>query len=164
MRKIIFLRGLPGSGKTSISNSLSEKLGWKVIKIDQFKSDYMREHPDADFLSEVVPHSYARAIETIKGIEDENIIVEELFRSIDLVISMQDLSRKKNMSQHWFKLERSMEALIKVGKERKRSIKNSPEVLNKMKDDLDSISIENEVVLEGEDLNMKFRKILDTIK
>jgi len=40
---IIFLGGLPGSGKTTITKLLSEKLDWKLFSIDRYKKELMEK-------------------------------------------------------------------------------------------------------------------------
>ncbi len=159
---IIFLRGLPGSGKTTIANLLSDKKGWKVISIDEYKKEIMKEYPEAHFITEIVPLSYKRALEEIDKVTGD-VIVEEILRNKDFVEQLNELNKTKKVETKWFKIVRNMEDIVKTNAERKRKVKPTSETLIKMNEQLNSIVIEGEIVINNESPEDSVEKILSSL-
>lgn len=145
----VFIRGLPGVGKTSIANSLAEKLQWKVISIDAFKKQLMNELPNADFVSEIVPASYQKGFEILEKYIDENVIIEEVFRNKEFVEKILIFCQQNNIPFQWFKIIRDKRLLQEVNSERKRTIKNDLEILNMFEEQINRIDIKNEVEIKN---------------
>ena len=119
---IIFLRGLPGTGKTVISNILAERLHCAVMHVDDFKRDFRKQYPQADFIKEVVPHSYAKTLEQIGEYASKDLIVEEIFRNEDFVRSLVDFISKNSIKAFWFKIVRDEKLLLEVDAARDRKV------------------------------------------
>jgi shikimate kinase len=160
---IIFLRGLPGSGKTTIAKELAEKLNTELISIDKYKKELMSEKPEANFVKEIVPESYKRALLELKNKKD-NLIVEEVFRNKEFVSNIEELCNQENINAIWFKITRTMEDIITTNNERKRGIKNTPEVLEMMNTQLNEIKIKNEIEIKNVSIDESVDTILKTIQ
>jgi len=109
---IIFIKGLPGSGKTVISDKISYHLKWNVIHVDQLKSKFTKQNPTADFLKEVLPFSYKQTNEELLKFKDDNMIVEEIFRNPSFVQGVLDFCKEYKIEYHWFLLKRDTNTLI----------------------------------------------------
>lgn len=163
---IIFLRGLPGSGKTSIAHKLEEKLDCaEVIHSDAFKIDYLKKHKDCDF-ADACKYSYSKTIKRLSTLSVKKIIiVEELFYDSDFVQKIRDFCREKNIRTFWFYLKRNLNKLLEIENSRKRKIKNTRGGLLKLQKDLDKIKIENEkIVLNDGNIDESVNFILENIK
>lgn len=159
---IIFLRGLPGSGKTTVAKLLAEKLSWNVVSIDKYKKELMEQNPEANFITEIIPGSYKKAFAELKD-KKENLIVEEVFRNKEFVNQLLELCREENIENKWFKITRDMSEIIKTNDERKRGIKNTPEILTMMENQLNEIVIEDEIQIKNELVEESVDEILKTL-
>jgi len=142
---IIFIRGLPGSGKTTISNLLAEKLQWQVIHADEFKKELMKQNPEANFIQEIVPGSYKKTIEKLQEYKDKNVIVEEVFRNKEFVQSVLDFCNQNCIHYKWFKIIHDETLLLQVYDERTRKVKMTKELYDLFKRQMNEIKIEGEI-------------------
>lgn len=87
---ILFISGLPGSGKSTIGKEVAERLNWKFIETDSFLSEEMKERVEKGELltSEqldkwiggfVIPNLVQ--IEQVQPIVAAGILAEEKFRN-----------------------------------------------------------------------------------
>lgn len=160
----IFIRGLPGVGKTTIARRLTDELGWPVKRVDDHKIAYMNEHPDADFIDEVVPHSHEQFLDELQESEHENLITEGLFKDRDLVSSANKICENKSIEPQWFLIERDREKLLEVESNRERKVKNSPEELEAMEEKMNSIDIEGEICIKNDDLDIAVKNIMNEVR
>lgn len=160
---ILFLRGLPGTGKTTIANVLAAQLQWDVVHVDALKKEYMEAHPGADFRTVVVPASYDKALEVLQGYTFKNVIVEEVFRDEAFVRRVLDFCDQNNVQYQWFKIIRDKEHLLEVNDERRRAIQNNPAILDSMERKMNAIVLEGEIDIHNQTLEDSVQKILETI-
>ncbi len=149
---IIFLRGLPGCGKTTIADNLVEKLKWEVLHVDDIKGELMKQKPQASFVEEIVPASYKLALERLQSYQTKNVIVEEMFRNKDFVQQVLDFCHNNNIKYQWFKIWRDKKLINQVNDERKRKVKNTPKVIEMMEQQINNIKIAGEVEVENKDI------------
>ena len=161
---IIFIRGLPRSGKTTISNTLAEKLKWKVIHVDDFKKELMDQNPKAFFIQEVVPYSYKKTLEELEKNKGSDLIVDELFRNKDFVQEALNFCNKNNISYRWFNIERDMDKLVEANENRLGKVKPTPEILKRMKEEIDGATIEGEVKIYNGNIKECVQEIFDLLK
>jgi broad-specificity NMP kinase len=146
---IIFIRGLPGSGKTHISNDLGARLNIPVIHSDDLKKELTDRKPEAFFKEEVIPYSYDRILQEIMRHKDNNVIIEELFRTKDFVNKILSLCTKEAIISRWFQIDRDFREVIKVNKERKRKVKNDSQILERILRQIQEIEIPGEVLIKN---------------
>jgi uridine kinase len=159
----IFIRGIPGSGKTSVSTKLSNLLNWEIIHVDLYKKEYMENNPDADFIEEIIPYSYKTTIAKLKECKNKNLIIEEIFRNHDFIKDILNSCKENRIDFKWFKIKRDMGDILKVESERKRKIKNTKEELENMQREMNNIIIEGEIDIYNENIDDSVRKILKCI-
>lgn len=156
---IIFLRGLPGSGKTTIADLLGKRLGWLVVHVDESKTEYMNAHPDASFKDEVVPHAQKIFMEKLESYKDEDLVVEETFWIENFVINILEFCEINRINSKWFLIERDMSQILETNEARTRRIKNTPSGLQNMSNRMKDIKIDGEIVVD----NMNIEDSVETI-
>ncbi len=166
--KIIVLRGLPGSGKGTVAESLKPLVGAvEVIEADNYKREYRRSNPGTPFL-EALDYCYKKTLERLEELskegQAETVIVEELFNDGEFVKAVQDFAERNNVPIFWFYVRREMEQLLKVENERKREIKNPREVLEELQKEIEDIRIDGEVTIDNngpmEDLDKEVARVV----
>ena len=155
---IIFIRGMPGNGKTTISNILAGKLNWEAIHVDYYKDEFMRQNPGALFFGEAVPYSYKKIIDKLSNTKN-NVIVEEIFRNKDFVQMILNLCKKNYIQYQWFKLVRKKKDLLPI----KRKIRNTLKDLEAMEKQIDDIKIEGEIMIDNQSVDGSVEKIYNRI-
>ncbi len=160
---IIFLRGLPGTGKTVISNKLAQILRCEVIHVDDFKGELMKRKPGANFLKEVVPYSYERTLDKLSKHKGSDVVVEEIFRNEGFVQRVMNFCDQNKIKATWFKITRDRKFLLEVDDKRTRKIKNDEETLMRMEDQIHSIRIDGEVLIDNQNIEESVNMILGTI-
>jgi adenylate kinase family enzyme len=160
---IIFIRGIPGSGKTVIADKLAEKIGWKVIHIDDFKKEFSDKNPKAFFIEEVVPYSYKKTLEILENYKNENIIVEEIFRNRDFVQQISDFCDKNNITNRWFNIVRDIKKVLETNEMRNRKVKNMAKTLESMRQQIDDVKIEKEITINNENIDESVQKIFNNL-
>jgi dephospho-CoA kinase len=162
---ILFIRGLPGSGKTTISKLLAERLQWDVIHADEFKKELMKQNPEANFVKEIVPTAYEKTLEKIQEYKSTNVIVEEALRNKDFVQKLLHFCAENNIKNQWFKILRDKSILLEVNDERKRKVKNTPELLDMFEQQMNDIKIEGEIEVDNNKTTQEcFNVILEHVR
>lgn len=155
---IIFIRGLPGTGKTTISSALSDKLDWRIINIDHYKNEFIDQNPNARLSKEFIPHSHKKFLEELSKIKkDDDLIVEELFWNKDFVKDILDLCKENNIQYQWFKLVRDEKILLSV----KRKIRNTFKDFETMEKQINDIKIKGETIIHNQNINESVKQILN---
>jgi adenylate kinase family enzyme len=147
--KLIILRGLPGCGKTTLANKIGQEAGAPVIHGDDFKLEYMRIERD---FKKALQYSYDKILENIKSYisnDEKVVVVEELFNDQNLVNNILQVCKEHNIDTHWFRVKRDLDKLLETEAKRDRKIKNTLEDFQKLEQELDSIKIDNETILEN---------------
>lgn len=157
---IIFIRGLPGSGKTTISDKVAEKLGWNVVHADEFKKELMRQKPDADFVREIVPASYKLTLGKLGTYKNSSVIIEEVFRNKEFVQSVLDFCNKNSIKYQWFKIIRDENLLLQVYAKRTRKVKMTKDLHDMFKQQMNDIKIEGEVTINNENIDKCVEEII----
>ncbi len=152
--KIIALRGLPGSGKSYLAQKMMEQIpGLVVISVDQYKVEFNKNNPGQPFRA-ALQYSYKQALEKLERLSIENnppvVVIEELFCDAEFVKSLQAFCEANNVSISWFQIERPMDQLLRVEMDRKRKIKNPPEVMKELETEIKAIRPEGEVIISNQ--------------
>ena len=80
MQVLIILRGLPGSGKSSLANVLSEKNRWPVFSIDDFFTDPVTGHYSFRFADNHLAYKHCQdRVEQAMQTHVEKIILDNTF-------------------------------------------------------------------------------------
>ena len=162
---IIFLRGLPGSGKTVIADALAERLNWKVVHVDEFKRELRKKNPNADFLKEIVPASYHIALHNLEEQKDSDLVVEELFNDRTFVENVLKVCEKNNIPCRWFKVVRDKKDVLHINTNniRKRTVVNSPEAIEVIERELEEVKIGGEMDIYNRTIDQSVDEILSEL-
>ena len=154
----IFIRGLPGSGKTTISNKLAEQLHWDVIHVDHYKTEFISQNQDAYITKEFIPYSHKKTLEKLSDIKN-NVIIEELFWNNDFIQALLSFCKKNNIQYQWFKLIRDKKTLLSI----KRKIRNTFKDFETMEKQIDDIKIKDEIIINNQNTDETIKQILTFI-
>jgi len=168
--RIIILRGLPGTGKTIVSEILGKILdNFEIICVDKFKvmkkGVIFEEGEEID--KKIEERSYRKTLEKLNSFYEQNkkeIILEGLIINNDFYNELRNFVNKTNSHAYWFRLLRPLEKLLEIEAGRKRRIKNSKEDFDRLREDIEDCKIENEHWIKNDDLALSIKKILDIIK
>lgn len=160
--KLIILRGLPGSGKSELSNRIAKKLkNSKVICVDELKIKFKNK---GFSWTDSRKKSYDLTIKKIKTHNKNKIsylIIEEILCDKIFYKSLKKSSKNK---KYWFLIERNFEDLLKVEEERKREIKNSLRDLKYLDKEIKKIKIPNEIVIDNKEIEKSVNEIIKKVK
>lgn len=164
--KLIILRGLPGSGKTELSNRLASELGAVVVHVDSLKLDIRQEFPGMS-RSEIREKAYGRTIQKLKELKENDVsivICEELMCDATFVNRLEGFCRDYRVESSWLRIDRSIEKLLELENSQERSsreVRNSEENLEKLDQEIKAIKIPEEVVIDN---NGEWTETLTEIK
>ncbi len=149
--KLVILRGLPGCGKTTIAEKLSEKLDGKVIYGDSFKREFMATN--INFKNEDV-FRYAHnkifnEIEKYFNQKEKIVVAEELFDNKEFVERIKSFCEENNIEIFWFYIQRDLEKLLEIEDKRERKIKNTIEDFDNLQNSLNEIKNEGEIIIDN---------------
>lgn len=169
--KLIILRGLPGSGKTELSERLATELGASVLHIDDFKTQIRKDFPGQFSWPEVRVKAYDEALRYLSEEEKKGtalIICEELFLDKEFVERLMSFCQENGVEAKWFKIERDLEKLMELEQSpvrAKRPVHNSKEDFERLDREIRGILIpEEEVVENNGELTESLNKIKERIK
>ncbi|MDD2935400.1 MAG: AAA family ATPase [Candidatus Pacebacteria bacterium] len=162
--KLIILRGLPGCGKSTIAEILSENLECSVVYGDFFKREFLVKNKN---FQEACEYSYKKIFEEVEKYaekKEEVVIIEELFDNKEFVERIKNFCRENNIQIYWFYIKRELEKLLEVEQKRDRKIKNTVDDFKKLQDSLNEIKNEGEIVVDNngnieESINFVLNKI-----
>ena len=111
MKKLILLAGLPGVGKSTISKKISQKIGAKVLDLDDFK----RVNVDPTLVTnQIDPPNvrwsyYKKALKhafNLFGTSDISaIIMDEVFHLEQLRIKIENLCKNRDIQIFWIEVK-----------------------------------------------------------
>jgi len=158
---IIFIRGLPGTGKTTIANLLKAKLSAEVICVDNFKLEAVANGASVKDSRKI---AYEKTLKTLKLYVKENpeyIILEEIINDSSFFNQLQNFVKNSNIDTYWFCIERSLEELLKVESKRTRKLKNTKENFGELNREINNIKIEKEIFIQNDDINKTIKEIIE---
>lgn len=161
--KVIVIRGLPGVGKTVVSEILEEIFEAEVIHVDNFKLKEMKSGKSVEKSREI---AYEQALKKLYLLYKKNrdyIILEEIIHEKDFLGKLYKFVNETMSQAYWFRLMRPIEKLLEVESNRKRRIKNTKEDLFKLKQDIESCKIKGECWIKNDNLALTIKKILEVI-
>lgn len=159
--KVIFIRGLPGTGKTIVAKILKQIfLDAEIISVDKFKLQAVKRGKNFEESKKV---AYEKTLEKLNSLNKEYIIVEELICDENFYLELNDFVNKTKSRTYWFRLLRPLSKLLEIEANRKRKIKNNKEDFDKLKKDIESCKIENEYWIKNDNLGLSIKKILDIV-
>src|SRR6056297_726852 len=124
--KIIFLRGCPGVGKSSVAERLRNHLDGEYIEVDSFKRELRKRSPDTIFGACCVYAYKMTRNRLMKLIGDaEYVIVDEILYDQAFLQILSEFCCQNDLKPFWFTLTRDIETLLSIEKLRDRKIKNS---------------------------------------
>ena len=160
--KLIFIRGLPGAGKSSLAASLAENLvlrlyETRLISSDQYKLEACRRGLDFPAARQ---EAYRKTIEEIRATEADYLITEEIICDLGFYKQLQQVASQVGERSYWFRINRPIEQLMEVEKTRKRKVKNSYEDFQSLKQQMDAIKIPGEIQIDNHNLKESLRQML----
>jgi broad-specificity NMP kinase len=143
--KLIIIRGIPGTGKTTLAHSLENKLkNSEVIHLDDI---YTKKSGKKDY------EKINKKLESFS--KKDYVIIEGLIYDKDFFIKL-----KKFEEKYYFRLKRKISDLLKIPS---RKIRNSKEDFLKLKIELDKINIQKEYTIYNNNLEISVNEILKII-
>lgn len=119
MKKIILLAGLPGVGKSTISQKISQKIGAKILDLDDFK----RIDVDPALVTKQIDPPDVRWGYYQKGLEYafslfettniSTVIIDEVFHLKELRKKLEDFCMQKEIQIFWVEVKCSYELVEK---------------------------------------------------
>ncbi len=162
--KIIFIRGVPGTGKTIVAKSIKESLpNSEIICVDDFKIKAMKKGTGIDESRKI---AYKQTLKKLNLFHKQNknyIILEELICDRNFLENLIEFLNKTKSHAYWFRLMRPIKKLLEIESNRNRKIKNTQEDLFKLKQDIESLKIKDEYLIKNDDLALTIKKILDIV-
>ena len=135
---IIFVGGLPGAGKSSVSRRLADKLGFYYYDIDEIKKEVYQQDPDFEhnmahgipFKDETRQKVFERVVEDFKYMRDsyEHMVVDETLHKRELRHVLFDGAKKyfKNYFIIWVEVDEAIVAQRFASKVREGHILKDP--------------------------------------
>jgi len=161
--KLVIIRGVPGTGKTIVSEILGKMFfDSEIICVDKFKLQAMKENS----FEEAQKIAYEKTLEKLHILYEQNkrdVVLEELVCDKDFYEELRNFIIKTNSSVNWFRLLRPLDKLLEIESDRKRKIKNSKEDFDNLKKNIESIKIPNEIWIKNNDLALTVKRILDVV-
>jgi len=134
--KIIFIRGLPGTGKTAVAEILKTKLpNSELISVDNFKLKSMSKGKDFKTAKNFAYNETLKKLYKFNLMKKDYCIVEELICEEEFLKKLYEFINKTNADHYWFRVMRKLKDLLEVESKRDRKIKNTVEDFNKLKED-----------------------------
>lgn len=106
MKKVLFFAGLPGVGKSTISKQVTEKMGAKIVDLDDFKRIYVDPALVTNQIDppEVRWNYYQKAMEYVFDLFDHGlsmVVIDEVFHLNSLRLRLEALCAKQNVQVVW---------------------------------------------------------------
>lgn len=167
--KLIILRGLPGTGKSTLADKLGKQAGYEVLHVDAFKLSALSELqgiPKAMALREARKRAYLETMQNLYflyGLKKTGVFVEELFCDRAFVQKVTDFARKPDISFYCFRIERTLDDLMKVEAKRQRAVKNSYHDFLNLEADINDSPVDSEIFIENTSIDQASREILERI-
>lgn len=162
--KLIIIRGIPGTGKTKISEILGKIIvDSEIIRGDNFKIQAMKNKKTFAESLEISYKKILFKLESLYKNKRKIVIVEEVLCSKEFYDKLHNFIVKTKSEALWFRLTRPIGKLLEVESKRKRKIKNSEEDLIKLSRELDLIKIEGEVIIKNDNLIFSVKNILENL-
>ncbi len=161
--KIIFIRGLPGTGKTIIAKILKEIfLNSEVVSVDKLKIQALKKNFT---FAEANKLAFEKAIKKLYDLSKtkEIIIFEEMICNRELYGELRNFIRNIGCKVYWFRITRKLNQLLVEESKRKRGIKNTEKDFSDLKKEIETIRIKGEHKIKNDDLGKTIKKILDIV-
>lgn len=160
--KLLIIRGVPGTGKTTVAKILGEILpNSKIINVDSFK---LKEMNKGKTFEEAKNIAYDESLKILNLLQkEEYIILEEILCEKEFLNKLQEVCYEKKIKVYYFRLLRRIDKLLITEAQRKRKIKNTQKDLLKIKKDLDKLVIKGEQRIKNNNLALTIKKILDVL-
>lgn len=153
--KLVILRGLPGTGKTTIAKKLAKKIKAKHIWVDGFKLKSSKKT-----WKEIVKDAHKKAIKELnKAKKTDTIILEEILYDRGFIKELKKFIKKGNHIARWIQIKRPLKELLKIELERKRKIKNTRKNFIDMQKGLDKSKVKGEVIIKNKNITKTISKI-----
>lgn len=163
--KLILIRGLPGTGKTSVAEILKKELeNSEVINVDNFKLEAMNNGENFESAKKFAYEETLKKLYEFYLMEKDFVIIDEIFCDREFVSKLYSFINKTKSKPYWFRLLRKLKNLLEVEKGRNRKIKNNIEDFKKLKKDIESLKLSNEGLIVNEDLEFTVGEIKSCLK
>jgi len=162
--KVIFIRGVPGVGKTVVSKILGKILSnSKIICVDNFNLEEMKRGKSFKKSLEIAHEKTLKELYLLEKGDIDYVILDEIICDRIFFEKLNKFLDETKTPSYWFRLMRPVEKLLEIESKRKRKIKNTQEDLFNLKKDIESCKIENEYRILNGNLALTIKKILNVI-
>ena len=158
---LVVIRGLPGTGKTTVSKILGSIIpDSHIIHVDEFKIEAMNKGNSFEEAKEI---SYEKAIESLENSKSEYVILEEILCEEVFFRRLLNFCSERNSNLFCLRLMRPLNKLLELESERKRKVKNTKEDFFNLKQDLERIKINGEFWIKNDNLPLVIKGILNLL-
>lgn len=162
--KAIFIRGVPGTGKTIVAEQIKKRLSnSEIINVDNLKIKAMHNGKDFESAKNIAYEQSLKKLYKFYLIKKNYVILDELICEEEFLKKLHVFLDQTNSHSYWFRLVRKLKELLEVESKRDRQIKNNLDDFNKLKQDIESLKIKNEYLIKNDDLALTIKKILDVV-
>jgi tRNA uridine 5-carbamoylmethylation protein Kti12 len=158
--KLIFIRGLPGTGKTAIAEILKKELpNSESISVDNYKLEAIKNGENFESAKNFAYTETIRKLYEFYLMEKDFCIVDELICEKEFLGKLYSFINKTKSNAYWFRVLRKLNFLLEVERGRKRIIKNTIDDFDRLKRDIKKLKIPNEVFIANDELYLTVDKI-----
>lgn len=158
--KLIFIRGLPGTGKTAVAEILKRELAnSEVISVDNFKLASLKNGDNFESAKNFAYTQTIRRLYELYLMGKEFVIIDELICEKEFLGKLFSFINETNSEFISFRILRKLKFILEVEKTRNRKIKNTIDDFDKLKKDIEKLKIPNEVLIANDDLHLTIEKI-----
>ena len=161
--KVIFVRGLPGTGKTIIAKILKEVFfNSEIISVDKLKIQALKSKFT---FSEANKIAFEKAMKKLYKLSKtkEVIIFEEMICNKEFYQELNNFIKGTRCNSYWFRITRKLNHLLIVESKRKRKIKNTEKDFSDLKKEIEMIKIKGEHKIKNDNLGKTIKDILEII-
>jgi tRNA uridine 5-carbamoylmethylation protein Kti12 len=167
MMKVIFIKGLPGVGKSTITKRLTRTLAAQHINVDKFK----REAKTGNFRKDRL-YAYKKTLRELnkfKKAKKDYVVIDEIFYNKKFVGDLLKFIKKNKANAYWFRITRPTKELLKIEKERKEKHKKR-KIRNKLKDflylqkNMNLCKVRGEVIIKNKKTSETINFILEKVR
>lgn len=160
----IFIRGVPGTGKTIVSKLLKKELiNSEIINVDDFKIKAIKEGGTFEDAKKIAYDKSLSKLYEFHSSKKDYIILEELICEKEFLNKINSFLKRTKSDYCWFRLMRKIKDILIIENKRERKLKNNLEDFKKIKKEIELLKIKKEYWIKNDNLDLTLKRILKII-